>query len=128
MLCLMLILFSEAHTVSLYSWKTKQKEDIILDGKLYRPVGDNEGDRESKIVGVLKWLLSPFINLWTHQDDHNKNERPFKPKFPFLSKTEFKPKYGRNSNSFKEKLKPYKPRYLFRTEHDKFFSQRVSWK
>ena len=74
MLCLMLILFSEAHTVSLYSWKTKQKEDIILDGKLYRPVSDYEGDSESKIVGVLKWLLSPFINLWTPQDDHNKNE------------------------------------------------------
>ena len=124
MLCLMLILFTEAHTVSLHSGKANH-EYILLDGKLYRPVdvGYYEGDRESKIVRVLKWLLSPFVNLWTHQEDHyDKTDEPFKPKFSFLSKTEFKPKYG--LNPFHEKLKPYKPRYVFRTKNDQFFSQR----
>ena len=114
MLCLVLILFTEILTVSLYSGKARH-EDIILDGKVYRPVGDYQGDRESKIMMVLKWLLSPFVNLWTHQEDlHNENDEPFQPRFSFLSKTEFKPKYGLNSNSFQEKLKPYKPRYVFK--------------
>ena len=125
MFFLMLILCTVAHAVSLYSWKENHEEVIILDGKLYRPVDDYEDERESKFVSVLKWLLSPLVKLWTQQDDHGKNERPFKLKFPFLSKTEFKPKYGLNSNSVQAKLKPYKRRYFFRTKHDKFFSYRV---
>ena len=126
MLCLMLILCTEAHT--LYPWKANHKEEILLDGKLYRPVEDYEGERKSQIVSVIKWLLSPLIDLWAQdqEDHHNKNNRLFKPKYPFLSKIEFKPKHGvnSNSNSFQEKLKPYKPRYVFKTKHDYFFSQR----
>ena len=130
MLCLMLILFTEAHTVSLHSGKANHEEEILLDGKLYRPVEDYGGERKSKIVSVIKWLLSPLLKLWTHhhqEDHHDQNDRPFKLKYPFLSKTQFKPKHGlnSNSNSFQEKLKPYKPRYVFKTKHDHFFSQRV---
>ena len=86
------------------------------------------GGRSVRIVSFIKWLLSPLINLWTRQEDydhHNKKDRPFKTKFNFLSKAEFRPKHGLNPNSFQEKLKPYKPRYVFQTKHDNSFSQRV---
>ena len=124
MMCLMLILYTEAHT--LHSGKAKHEEEILLDGKLYRPVEEYEGDSKSKIVSVMKWLLSPLIDLWTWTHHSKKDiDRPFKPKFHFLSKTEFKPKHGLNTNSFQGKLKPYKPRYVFKTKHDNLFSRRL---
>ena len=125
---MILMLIDLVNTGSLYP-KNVLHDDVLLDRKIYRLVGDYQTLRPQSDTEESRWswLLNPLIKLWRrlHRDDHNsENGRESKSKFSFLSKQRFKPRKGLPLDSVNHSLTPYKPKYKFKTKQEEFFSKR----
>ena len=124
--------------------KQIQTDDILLDGRIYRQVGEYETDgytepnlEEEAKVHPLQRLLKSVMGFWKgkklknhHQNKHgefmDKNEKTlelklvetfnFHPQFQWQNERNQFPKFKGNPTA-------YKPKYSFKSKEEKFFEQ-----
>ena len=127
--------------------KQIQTDDILLDGRIYRQVGEYEEveedidaesnlDEEDTNLHPLKRLFKSVMGLWKgkklkshskhgkHMDENGKASEPqpetfdFHSQFQWLHEGKKNPKFKFRSNPIK-----YKPKYSFKSKQEKFFEQ-----
>ena len=124
-----------------HGFKTKQiqTDDILLDGRIYRQVGEYEEDGDTDInveeevkVHPLTWLFKSVMEFWKGKKlkNHHKhgklmdeNEKNWEKK-TFNFHPQFQWLHGRDQHrQFRENPTAYKSKYYFKSEEEKFFEQ-----
>ena len=121
-----------------YKRKQIQTDDILLDGKIYRQVGEYKEDAdpvsdldEEEKVHPLRWLFKSVMEFWKgkklkHHSKHGKHVEENKKTWELkLEKFNFHSQFHekRHYPQFKTHPTVYKPKYSFKSKREKFFEQ-----
>lgn len=125
-----------------FNKKQIRTNDILIDGRVYRPVGDYQEDvaSESNIpeadkLHPLQWLFKSVMGFWEgkklikshskhgkHKDENERTSQHKLETFNFHSHFQW---HHERHPKFKSNPKAFKPKYSFKSKQEKLFEKSI---